>query len=84
MVARDVGKDASGKPKPSDTLLGNGVRADFHKGIFASFVRHSSQQTVQRNRVGSGMVGRYGFVVDVIAYGREQAHLIAEPAEHII
>ena len=84
MVTCQIGEDTSRELQAADTFLCNGMRTDFHEGIFAAGISHLSQQPVQGDRVGGGMLGRYRLVVDVIAYGGNQTYFIAEVAECII
>lgn len=84
VVTRKVGEDTSGKLQAANALLCDGVGTDFHKCVFASGVCHLAQQAVEGNRVRSGMLGRNGLVVDVVAYGRNQSYFIPEIAECII
>ena len=70
MVASDIGKHATCKCQTANTVLDDGVRTDFHEYIFASGFCHLSQQTVQCNRVGSGMLSWDGFTIDIIHNGR--------------
>ena len=84
MVACEVGKDAACECQTADTLLCYGVRRAFHKGILASCFYHLAQQEVELDGVGSGVVGRNSFVLDIVADGRQQAALMSELAEHII
>ena len=69
VVAREVGEDAADKLQPADALLRNGVGTDFHKCVFATGIGHFALQAVEGDRIRGGMFGRYGPVVDVVAYG---------------
>ena len=84
MVARQVSENTSGKTQATDSLLGDGMRTDLHKGILATGIRHLPQESVQRNGIGRRMIGRHRFVVNVVAYGRDETYLIAEVTEYII
>ena len=84
MVAGQIREDAAGKLQTADALLGNGVGTDFHEGVLAAGIGHFTKQAVQGYRVRGGVFGRYGLVVDVIAYSGNQSDLVAEVAESII
>ena len=84
VVARKIGEDAAGKLQTADTLLCDRVGADFHECVFASGVCHLTQQAVKGNRVGGGMLGRHGPVVNVVAYRGNQSDFISEITECII
>ena len=57
---------------------------DFHKCVFATGIGHPAQQAVEGDRIRGGMFGRYGPVVDAVAYGGNQSDFISEMAECII
>ena len=76
--------NTAGKLQTADALLGNGMGTDFHEGVLAAGIGHFSEQAVQGYRVWGGVFGRYGQVVDVIAYSGNQSDLVAEIAESII
>ena len=84
MVTRKVRKNTSCKLQACNTMLGYCMRTDFHESVFASFVRHTPQQTVQRNRVGRGMLCRDSLIIYIIANRRTKSALITEHPEHII
>ena len=84
VVARKVGEDAAGKLQTADALLRDRVGADFHECVFASGVCHLTQQAVKGNRIGSGVLGWNGLVIDVVAYGGNQSDFIPEITECII
>lgn len=84
MVAGQISENTAGKLQTADALLGNGMGTDFHEGILAAGICHFSEQAVQGYRVRGGVFGRYGLVVDVIAYSGNQSDLVAEIAESII
>ena len=84
MITCQVRKDTAGKLQSADSFLRDGVRTYFHESIFAAFVCHTSQKTVQRNRVRSSVFGRDGFIVYIIAYRRDKPHFVTEIPECII
>ena len=61
-----------------------GVARYFHKGIVAAGVNHLGQQFVQSQRVGSGVRGRNGTSVHVVAHRGEQPGLVAFEPGHLV
>ena len=84
MVAGQVGEDASPELQTSYAVLGNGVARAFHEAVLAACIHHALQQTVQLYGVWRGVAGRHGLILYVVAHGRKQSALIAQPTEHII
>ena len=81
VVMGNIGEDATGKFKTCYPLLGQGMRADFHKGILTACIHHFLQQTVQLHRIRCGMGSPDGFLADIIADGGQTARFITECRE---
>ena len=84
VVACEVCENAAGKLQAADAFLMNGVRATFHKGIFAASLGHFAQKTVQGDGVGRSVLRRHFAAVDIVAHGGAKAALVAEVAEEVI
>ena len=67
MVACQVGKQSSSKGQATDALLGNGMTATLHEGVFTAGIHHLGQQFVELDRVWSSMVSGNSLVLDIVA-----------------
>ena len=84
VVACKVGEDATGKGQSANALLCYSVRRALHEGILAASLHHAVEQRVKLYWVRCGVVGGYSLVDDIVAYGRQQAALVAHLRKHII
>ena len=80
MIAREVGEECAIVVEPRNTLLRDGVAADFHEGVLAACVQHAAQQSVEFEGIWRGVRGGDGLVINVVADGGEQSCLVAHRA----
>ena len=84
MVAGEVGEHAAGEVQAGYAALGAGMAAHLHGGEGAAGVDHLGQQGVEFERVGGGVGGGHGAVVDAVDHGAEQAGALAAHAGHVV
>ncbi len=84
VVARDVGEDSAHKVQPSNAVLHNAVAAHLHECVFATSLYHASQQSVERDGVGRGVLSGHSLTVNVIAHGGQQSCLVPQVAKHLV
>ena len=77
VVMRQVGEDATSKMQPSNAILSHTVGTHLHKGVLTIFIHHLLQQSVQLDRVRSGVCRRNNLTVDNILNRREQTTIVA-------
>ena len=81
MVVGNVAENGADERESLDAVLHEAVRTDFHKTVFASAFDHFGHHAIQPDTVGRRM-GRFAlFGIDAVGYGRNQSHLISQPAE---
>ena len=81
MVVGNVAENGADERESLDAVLHEAVRTDFHKTVFASAFDHFGHHAIQPDAVGRRM-GRFAlFGIDAVGYGRNQSHLISQPAE---
>ena len=83
MIAREVGEQTSLELQTANAVLGNAMGTHLHKGIATTFIGHATKQTVQGDRVRSGMIRGNRFIIDVVAYSADQSAFIAEMTENV-
>ena len=84
VVAGEVGEKCAFEVQTADAVLMNGVRRAFHEGIIAAGFDHFGQKRVERDRIGGGVGGFHGAIVDIVAHRRDQSHFIAQTAVELI
>ena len=77
MIAGEVGEDAGGVVQSGDALLIDCMRAHLHKDVRTPGLSHASDQRVQRDGVGRRVVGGQCLLVDAVADGGDESHVVA-------
>ena len=80
MVLREIGEHAEREVDRAGTPLHERVGGDLHHHMGAARVRHFAQQTLERQRVGRGALGRQNGVADHVLIGPDQTDLCAQAA----
>ena len=80
MVLREIGEHAEREVDRAGTPLHERVGGDLHHHMGAARVRHFAQQTLERQRVGRGALGRQNGVADHVLIRADQTDLCAQTA----
>ena len=84
VVAREVGEESPFEMQTADAMLVNGVRRAFHKGIIAAGLDHFCQKCVEFDRIGGGVRGFHGAVVNIVAHRRHKSHLVTQSSVELV
>ena len=60
------------------------MAADLHERVVAALSDHAAEEGVEFERVGCGVGGRYGCVVDIVDDGGEESRLVSECACELV
>ena len=77
MIAGEVGEDAGGVVQSGDALLIDRMRAHLHEDMRTPGLCHASDQRVQCDGVGRRVVGGQCLLVDAVADGGDESHVVA-------
>ena len=77
MIAGEVGEDAGGVVQSGDALLIDRMRAHLHEDVRTSGLGHASDQRVQCDGVGRRVIGGQCLLVDAVADGGDESHVVA-------
>ena len=77
MIAGEVGEDAGCVVQSGDALLIDRMRAHLHEDMRTPGLCHASDQRVQCDGVGRRVVGGQCLLVDAVADGGDESHVVA-------
>ncbi len=84
VVTGEIGEYAAGKFQSRYAALLGCMARNFHEGIVAAGRHHFGEKLVEGKRIGSGVCGRYGTVLDIVAHRRQKAGLVALEFCHLV
>ena len=84
MVVGDVAENTAGECQTLNAVLANGVGADLHEAVLAARFHHTGKQSVQFQRIRSGVSGSHLLVTDAVHDGGQKTRLATEAHEKTV